>query len=139
MRLVQQELCVRTPGRGFVDISGRLQACVNDAGLVTGLCHVFLSHTSASLMLCENADPDVLHDVGEYLARLVEDDDPAYRHRCEGPDDMAAHLRSIMTTNSVTIPIAQGRLGLGVWQGCFVCEHRYSAFERRVIVTLQGH
>ena len=107
----------RTRGRGTTDIVGEVQQAVAANGIKSGLCTVFLQHTSASLILCENADPDVRRDLETLLSRLAPDGDPAYVHDTEGPDDMAAHARSMLTSNSLTIPVADGRLMLGTWQG----------------------
>src|SRR5260221_4721143 len=105
------------PARGTSNITADIARVVAASGIRKGLCTVFLQHTSASLILCENADPDVRRDLETILARLAPDADPAYIHDTEGPDDMAAHARSILTSNSFTIPVADGRLLLGTWQG----------------------
>ena len=99
---------------------------------------MFLQHTSASLVLCENADPDVRADLETILARLVPDGDRAYRHDTEGPDDMAAHARTVLTASSLTLPVSGGRLALGTWQGVYLWEHRLTAHRRRVVVTVHG-
>lgn len=127
---------VRTPGRGAYDITGRIASVVDEAARATAVCHVFLQHTSASLMLCENADPDVRRDLDTFMARLVPDGDPMFRHTCEGPDDMPAHVRSVLTQSHLTLPVMDGRLALGTWQGIFLWEHRTSAHERRVVVSV---
>ncbi|GIX21725.1 MAG: hypothetical protein KatS3mg121_0508 [Gammaproteobacteria bacterium] len=134
--MFRRALHVATGRRGCHDITGRLEAMVAESGVQTGLCHVFLAHTSASLILCENADPTVRADLEDFLARLAPDGDPRYRHRIEGPDDMAAHLRSVLTGCSLTLPVHQGRLALGTWQGVFVYEHRHRAGERLLWVTV---
>jgi secondary thiamine-phosphate synthase enzyme len=134
----QQTLEFRTRGRGTADITKEVAQVVAASGIRTGLCCVFLQHTGASLILCENADSDVRRDLETLLLRLVPDDDPAYRHDTEGPDDMAAHGRSILTSNSITVPVGQGRLLLGTWQGLYLWEHRHAPQSRRVIVTVMG-
>lgn len=137
-RLHRDELVVATRGRGLYEITSQVEASVAGSGVVTGLCHLFLKHTSASLTICENADPTVLRDVETFFARLVPDGDPSFVHDTEGPDDMPAHIRSILTQSSLTIPIASGRLALGTWQGVFVYEHRLARHRRHVLVTTLG-
>jgi secondary thiamine-phosphate synthase enzyme len=102
------------------------------------MCHVFIRHTSASLMLCENADPAVRRDLETFMARQVPDGDPMFSHTAEGPDDMPAHVRSILTQSDLNLPVADGRCALGTWQGVYVWEHRHSGHERRVILTISG-
>jgi secondary thiamine-phosphate synthase enzyme len=111
---------------------------VREAGIESGLCNVFLRHTSASLILCENAAPAVREDLETILSRLAPDGDPAYRHDDEGPDDMAAHARTVLTSNSLQIPVADGRLLLGTWQGIYLWEHRHAPQARSVVVTVLG-
>ena len=108
------------------------------AGGGPGLCHLFVTHTSASLIICENADPQVLRDLDAYLTRLVPDGDRLFRHTAEGPDDMPAHVRSVLTQTHLTIPLRDGRLLLGTWQGIFLYEHRRRGHRRRVIVSLDA-
>ena len=134
----QQTFTVETPGRGCFDITPRVAEAFDDAGIATGLCHVFVHHTSASLMLCENADPDVLRDLETWMGRAVPDGDPAFVHTAEGVDDMPAHVRSILTGASLTIPVVNARPGLGTWQGIYLYEHRHRAHRREVTVTLNG-
>jgi secondary thiamine-phosphate synthase enzyme len=134
----QRSFDVHTPGRGFTDISSEVRVSVTKSGVVTGLAHVFIHHTSASLLIAENADHAVLRDLGAFLARLVPDGDPIFRHTAEGPDDMPAHLRSVLTTSSLVVPVTRGRLALGSWQGIFCAEHRLDPHKRRVTVTVQG-
>ncbi|MCS3903357.1 secondary thiamine-phosphate synthase enzyme [Methylohalomonas lacus] len=136
--LVQETLEFDTPGRGSTDITRRVTEVVRAAGMTTGLCNVFLQHTSASLMLCENADPDVRRDLEAFMQRLVPDGDPLFVHTTEGPDDMPAHVRSILTGNSLNVPISDGRLALGTWQGIYLWEHRTSRQARRVTLTIHG-
>jgi len=134
----QETLTLDTRGRGTYNITAAVSRVVAESGIATGLCHIFVHHTSASLILCENADPAVRHDLEDFMARLVEDGDPRFRHSDEGPDDMAAHVRSILTKMDMTVPVTQGRLGLGIWQGIFLWEHRYAGHHRRVTVTVHG-
>ena len=134
----QQTLEFRTPGRGTTDITAEVARAVAASGIRKGLCTVFLQHTSASLILCENADPAVRRDLETILARLAPDGDTAYVHDTEGPDDMAAHARSVLTTNAVALPVSEGRLALGTWQGVYLWEHRTAPHGRRVIVTIMG-
>jgi secondary thiamine-phosphate synthase enzyme len=136
--IAQQILEFRTRGRGTTDITFEVERAVAASGIARGLCHVFLQHTSASLILCENADPDVRRDLETLLGRLAPDGDPAYLHDTEGADDMAAHARSILTTNSLTIPVAGGRLALGTWQGLYLYEHRLAGHARSAVVTVTG-
>jgi secondary thiamine-phosphate synthase enzyme len=128
----------RTRGRGMTEITPEVARTVAESGIGMGLCTVFLQHTSASLILCENADPDVRHDLETIIARLAPDGDPDYLHDTEGPDDMAAHARSILTSNSFTIPVADRRLLLGTWQGLYLWEHRQTPHSRRLVVTVIG-
>lgn len=134
----QKTLEFRTRGRGTTDITAEVERTVAASGVTKGVCTVFLKHTSASLILCENADPDVRRDLETLLSRLAPDGDPAYVHDTEGPDDMAAHARSILTSNSLTIPVADGKLALGTWQGLYLYEHRHAGHSRSVVVTLMG-
>jgi len=136
--MYQTEIDLDTRGRGTYDITSRVEAAVRAAGVDTGLCHVFTTHTSASLLLCENADPDVRRDLETFMSDLVPDGDPRFVHTAEGPDDMPAHVRSVLTQSGLTIPISAGRLALGTWQGVYLWEHRSAAHRRRVIVTVQG-
>ncbi len=108
------------------------------SGVRTGICTAFVQHTTASLVLCENADPDGRRDLETLFARLAPDGDPAWRHDTEGPDDMASHARSILAGSSLTVPVTEGRLALGTWQGLYLWEHRHAPHERRVIVTVAG-
>ena len=136
--IFQQSLTVDTRGRGTTDVSGRVEAVVRDSGVATGLCHVFVHHTSASLMLCENADPEVRRDLEAFMSRLVPDGDPLFGHTSEGPDDMPAHVRTVLTQTGLSIPVSQGRAGLGTWQGVYLWEHRARPHRRRLTVTVSG-
>ena len=135
----QNNLSIRTRGRGSYNMSDEVQSIVADSGLTMGLCHLFVAHTSASLMLCENADPTVRQDLETFMARLAPDGDPMFLHQDEGPDDMPAHVRTILTHSDLTLPISNGRCALGIWQGIFVWEHRSQGYERKVVVTLNGN
>ena len=132
------ELSVATHGRGFHDLTRQVQAAVRASGVQAGLCTVFVHHTSASLLLCENADPDVRRDLEAFFARLVKDGDPLFRHDAEGPDDMPSHVRAVLTGNSLTLPVREGACDLGTWQGVYLWEHRTAPHTRRVSVTVVG-
>ena len=134
----QQTLTLHTRGRGTTNITDKVSKIVAESGIRNGMCTAFLQHTSASLILCENADPDVRRDLETIMSRLAPDGDPAYRHDTEGDDDMASHARSILTSNSLTIPIANGDLLLGTWQGIFLWEHRHAAQTRQLVVSVMG-
>ena len=134
----QTELNISTSGRGTYDISRRIDDFVQTSGIATGLCHVFIRHTSASLILCENADPAVLRDLETFMERQVPDGDPMFTHTAEGPDDMPAHVRSVLTQSDINLPISDGRCALGTWQGVYLWEHRYAPHERKVMLTLNG-
>ena len=133
-----KELTVATWGRGFHDITDEVQRAVAESGAKEGLCTVFVHHTSASLLLCENADPDVRRDLEAFFARLVRDGDPLFRHDAEGPDDMPAHVRAVLTGNSLTLPVRAGACELGTWQGVYLWEHRTAPHRRRVSITVLG-
>ena len=136
--VVQETFAVTTEGRGTYEITDRVRDVVRGSGIATGTCHVFQHHTSASLVVTENADPDVRRDLETILARLAPDGDPEYVHDLEGADDMAAHIRNILTNNDLTVPVSSGRPLLGTWQGIYLWEHRYAGFRRQVTVTVQG-
>lgn len=131
------ELEFLTTPYALKDITDKVESLVARSRLSTGLCTVFLCHTSASLVIQENADPDVLHDLSEFFKRLVPETGH-YRHRCEGPDDMPAHIRTALTQTSMGIPIHRGKLVLGTWQALYLWEHRSSPHRRTVIVHLSG-
>ena len=134
----QETISIQTKGRATINITREVEAVARASGVVQGLCHVFVHHTSASLIITENADSNVRRDLENYIAKLVLDGDPAYLHDQEGPDDMAAHIRSVLTQSEITIPVQSGRLALGTWQGLFLWEHRYQAHRRNLTVTLTG-
>lgn len=134
--MTRSALEVATPGRGLIDITAEVQAAVRTSGAQSGLCHLFIHHTSASLLITENASPEVHRDLERFLARLVPDGDPMFKHDEEGPDDMPGHVRAVLTAVSLTVPIANGRCDLGTWQGIYVYEHRHAAHRRRVTITI---
>jgi secondary thiamine-phosphate synthase enzyme len=134
----QRTLTFRTRGRGTTEITTEVAHAVEASGIRAGVCTVFIQHTSASLVLCENADANVQRDLETLLARLAPDGDPAFRHDTEGPDDMAAHARSMLTETSLTIPVGGGRLLLGTWQGLYLYEHRARPHARSIVVTVMG-
>jgi secondary thiamine-phosphate synthase enzyme len=133
----QKILHLETNGRGTYNVTTDIQNVINEMNIQSGLCHLFLQHTSASIILCENADPTVRTDLENFMARIAPDGDPVYHHDMEGPDDMPAHIRTILTQNSMTIPIANGRCQLGTWQGVYLWEHRQMGHQRKLIVTAQ--
>ncbi len=136
--IFQTSFTVDTPGRGSLPMLKEINASLAGSGISTGICLIFVHHTSASLMLCENADPEVRSDLERFMQRLVPDGDPLFRHTDEGPDDMPAHVRSLLTGNSLTVPVSGGCCDLGIWQGVYLWEHRTSAHRRKVSVTLYG-
>ena len=129
---------VETSGRGTYDVTPRVREAVGTSGVGDGLATLFVHHTSASLIVNENADPDVRRDLDAFLTRLVPDGDALYRHTDEGPDDMSAHVRSVLTATSLGLPIASGQLDLGTWQSVYLFEHRTSAHRRKLSVTVLG-
>jgi secondary thiamine-phosphate synthase enzyme len=134
----QSSFTIGTRGRGTYPIAPEVQQRLADSGIDTGIGLVFVHHTSASLILCENADPEVRTDLERFMGRLVPDGDPLFRHVDEGSDDMPAHVRSILTSNSLSVPVSGGRLDLGVWQGIYLWEHRTAPHRRRVTLTVYG-
>jgi len=136
--IYQETVTINTTGRGTTDITPLLERQLKQSGISAGICNIFIQHTSASLILCENADPAVRADLETFMSRLVKDGDPAFRHDTEGADDMPAHIRSILTESSLTVPVSQGRFMLGTWQGIYLYEHRHTGFNRRILITLYG-
>jgi len=134
----QKTIQLETRGRGSYPVTRALQDVVRESGVSAGLCHAFLQHTSASLMLCENADPDVRSDLERFMSRLVPDGDRIFDHVAEGPDDMPAHVRSILTHSDITLPVRNGSCDLGTWQGVYLWEHRRSGHRRRILATIYG-
>ncbi len=127
-------LTIESTGQGLVDITSDVEAVVRSSGIAEGLCTVFVQHTSASLVIQENADPCARRDLEAWLGRLVPEGDPLYTHTAEGPDDMPAHVKSALTATSLGVPVASGRLALGTWQGIYLWEHRHRGGARRVLV-----
>jgi len=134
--VMQQTMTFQTTGRSLINITDQVRAFLLQVQAPTGLCHLFIQHTSASLLIMENADPDVLVDLETFIAELVPDGDPRFRHSAEGPDDMAAHVRSMLTSTDLSIPITEGRLALGTWQGIYLWEHRRCAHTRSVVISV---
>jgi secondary thiamine-phosphate synthase enzyme len=134
----QKSFTIATRGRGTYPVTHEVCDIVSAAGIERGLCHVFVHHTSASLILCENADPEVRRDLERFLRRLVPDGDALFEHVQEGPDDMSAHVRSILTKMDLTLPVTEGRCALGTWQGIYLYEHRTAGQRRSVTVTVQA-
>ena len=129
-----RRVAVRTDRRGLHEITSEVRSIAVGAGLDSGLCTLFVRHTSASLVIQENADPSARRDLERWLEQLVPDGDPFYTHTAEGPDDMPSHVKSALTSTSISIPIVDGRLGLGTWQGVFLWEHRLRGSTREVLV-----
>lgn len=136
--IFQTELVVETAGRGTYEITDRINTVLAETVTTSGLCHLFIKHTSASLILCENADPDVRRDLETFMSDLVLDGDIRFTHTDEGPDDMSAHIRSILTQTDLTVPIGLKRLVLGTWQGVYLWEHRAGYNIRTVVLTVQS-
>ena len=138
MHQYQQQLPVQTPGRGLHDVTHLVADAVRRSGVQDGLCCVLVKHTSASLVIQENADPSARFDLERFLDRLAPEGDPAYTHTAEGPDDMPAHLRAAVTRTTETIPIQSSQLALGTWQGLYLCEHRRRPHQRTLFVHIMG-
>ncbi|HSF20271.1 MAG TPA: secondary thiamine-phosphate synthase enzyme YjbQ [Vicinamibacteria bacterium] len=133
-----EALEIRTPGKGLVDVTSEIESIVDAAQIEEGLCTVFVQHTSASLVIQENADPSAKRDLERFLDRLVPEKDALYTHTTEGPDDMPAHVKAALTATSLSVPITAGRLGLGTWQGIYLWEHRRRGGRRRLLVHIAG-
>lgn len=129
-----QPLTIQSTGQGLIDITSDVEEVVLASGIAEGLCTVFVQHTSASLVIQENADPSARRDLEAWLGRLVPEGDPLFTHTAEGPDDMPAHVKSALTATSLGVPVASGRLALGTWQGIYLWEHRHRGGARRVLV-----
>jgi secondary thiamine-phosphate synthase enzyme len=138
MRQATHRFTVRTRGPGLSDVTRELATWVGRQGMQTGLLTVFIRHTSASLVIQENADPDVLRDLDTFFRRVVPEDDRLYRHTTEGPDDMPAHIRSALTATQLSVPVVEGRLALGTWQAVYVFEHRAAGHPRELVLHLAG-
>ncbi len=129
-------IAVRTPGKGLLEITSRVSAVVRETGTDEGLCTILIQHTSASLTIQENADPSARRDLEDWLERHVPEGDPHYTHTLEGPDDMPAHIRAALTSTTLSIPIVEGHLALGTWQGIYLWEHRRRGSVRRCVVHI---
>jgi secondary thiamine-phosphate synthase enzyme len=134
--MYRRELTISTSGRGFVELTRDLATVIRDSGVTDGLCNVFVPHTSASLLAGENWDPSVRRDLEAFISRLAPDGDPRYEHDAEGPDDMPAHIRTMLTQSSIVIPVTARELQLGTWQGIYLWEHRTTPHQRRVLVSV---
>lgn len=132
----RRELAVRTSGRGFMELTKDVASVVRSSGITDGLCNVFVPHTSASLLAGENWDASVRRDLESFMSRIAPDGDPRYEHGAEGPDDMPAHIRTMLTQSSIVIPVATAALQLGTWQGIYLWEHRTAPHDRRVLITV---
>ena len=133
-----ESVSIATKGRGTYEITRQIERIVGASGIAQGLCTVFVHHTSASLIVCENAAPEVRTDLERFFTRLVPDGDPEFQHDDEGPDDMPAHVRTILTQTSITIPVSHSRCDLGTWQGVFLWEHRAAPHTRRITISVLG-
>jgi secondary thiamine-phosphate synthase enzyme len=138
-KIAQHNFTVHTRGRGLVEVTDPLRDALAKSGVHAGIANIFVHHTSCSLIVSENADPTVLADLERFFARLVPDGDPIFRHDAEGPDDMPAHVRSVLTAVSLTVPVHGGQLALGTWQGVFVWEHRSEPHQRKLTVSFLGY
>lgn len=134
--MYREKLEVATRGRGYTEITGQVEQVVGRSGMSEGLCNVFILHTSASLVITENADADVLADLEVFISDLAPDGDSRYSHTAEGPDDMSAHVRCLLTQTSITVPVDAGALCLGTWQGLFLWEHRTRPHARKVVISV---
>jgi secondary thiamine-phosphate synthase enzyme len=138
LQIVHNTITVSTRGKGLYPFTRALEEWVSRQKISQGLLTVFIQHTSCSLVIQENADPDVTLDLRDFFERLVPEDDEQYRHTAEGPDDMTSHIRSTLTQSSLSVPLISGRLALGTWQGLYVFEHRSHPHQRRVVLQLIG-
>ena len=138
MHQTHTRLQVQTPGRAFIEITPEIEQWVRGCKMSQGLLTIFIRHTSASLLIQENADPEVLQDLERFFARLIPDGDPLFEHRAEGPDDMPAHVRAALTQTHLSIPVIDGDPALGTWQGVYLVEHRLRAHRREVLLHLIG-
>jgi secondary thiamine-phosphate synthase enzyme len=131
---VVQQITVQAPGQGLHEFTGRVQDVVRESGVSDGLCTVMIRHTSASLTIQENADPSARRDLQAWLNRLVAENDPLFTHTTEGPDDMPGHIKAALTSTTLSIPVMNGRLALGAWQGIYLWEHRRRSGQRQVVI-----
>jgi secondary thiamine-phosphate synthase enzyme len=136
--ITQKSFSIETHGRSFTALTGKVADIVDSGRAATGMCHVFVRHTSASLLITENADPAVRRDLERFMQRVVPDGSPDYEHDAEGPDDMPGHIRSALTSATVSVPVSEGRLLLGTWQGIYLWEHRIEPQTREIVVTVIG-
>jgi secondary thiamine-phosphate synthase enzyme len=134
----QESFTTETPGRSMTNVTASVEKIVSASLVHEGICNIFLHHTSASIIICENADNDVQRDMEAFMKRLVPDGDKLFVHTAEGPDDMPAHVRSILTQSSLVLPVSDEHLNLGTWQGIFLWEHRLQKHTRVITVTVQG-
>lgn len=134
----QKSINLSTLGRGTLNITHQIEELISQSGIQTGLANLFVHHTSASLILCENADPSVRSDLEYFMEKITPDGDPMYKHSDEGPDDMSAHVRTILTDSSLSIPVNSGRTMLGTWQGVYLWEHRTHPHNRKLTLTIYG-
>jgi len=134
----QKTITLSTLGRGTSNITRQVDEIIDLSDIKTGLVNVFVHHTSASLILCENADPSVRADLEYFMEKITPDGDPMYQHRDEGPDDMSAHIRTVLTDSSLNIPINMGSSMLGIWQGIYLWEHRTHPHNRKITITIYG-
>lgn len=138
MRQRQHSITIHAQGRGFTNITREIQQWISEGNIKTGMLNLFVQHTSCSLIVQENADPDVLRDMEAFFSKLIPDGDPMFKHRAEGVDDMPAHIRMALTQVSLNIPVTDGRMALGIWQGIYLYEHRLHTMNRRVQLHLTG-
>ena len=138
MQTFQDTIIINTLGRDTYNITRKIESIIQESGIQTGLCNIFIKHTSASLIISENADPDVRHDLENFMEKIAPDGDRAYAHQDEGPDDMPAHIRTVLTQTAISIPVVNGRSGLGTWQGVYCWEHRTHPHQRTLVVTVMG-
>ena len=138
MKTINLNLNINTKPKYLIDITYEISRQVENSKIKNGLCSLFIQHTSASLIIQENADPSVLRDIESFFRRLVSEDENLYEHNSEGPDDMPAHIRSLLTNTSISIPIINAKLELGVWQGIYLYEHRNQSYNRKVIANIIG-
>jgi len=138
MKTKQYHFKILSPGRGLIDITSKLSELTSQSEVTTGICHVFLHHTSASLVICENSDPLVQQDFERFMLRLIPDGDPMFKHTDEGPDDMPSHVRTMLTQSFLSLPVTDRHLGLGTWQGVYLYEHRLKPHDRKITITIQG-
>ena len=136
--IYQETITIKTKGRGTIEFTAEVEKIINNSGISKGLCNVFIRHTSASLIVCENADPAVRKDLEAFMSHIVPDGDSLFRHTTEGPDDMPAHVRSVLTGSSLVLPISNGHCALGTWQGVYLWEHRHAPHERQIVITIYG-